>query len=280
MKNNPGILPQWILPALLWCTLLHGSLALGQRASWPGPYQTDSVLYRALGGLRGGVASEMVLQADRYFHRGVSPETPEFARTWLSRWADALQPSGHVHLESTEATAEMMPWMRAATELAPEDVETALLAAYWMERADPDIGRAEMILREAQQAHPEDYRVSMEMARFEFRYKRLESGDRWLKRAVSQWPGPLSAQDGDAVRDGVYLWQLSGLVHAYHGRVDQAILFMERAAQAPSSLGNGARRDLEQLRTHPESFSGNEKILARFVRQAHIACEDNHEHEH
>jgi tetratricopeptide (TPR) repeat protein len=241
----------------------------------------DSASARLLGSLRGQLSMEMISQADRYFHRGAGAEMSERRRFLLGRWADALQPSGHLHTEEG-SLSQMMPWLRVATELQPEDVEGYLLAAYWMERVAPGIEGAGRVLSEALRRHPSDYRVAMAFSKLHFRYRRMTAGRSWLNTAIRRWPVPLGGADEGARKDAVYLWQLRGVLEAYDGRTAEAIASIEEAVRHGRGMGDitaGARTDLDRLRAHPEAYTGNARVLARLVRSPRTACEHDHDGE-
>jgi hypothetical protein len=241
----------------------------------------DSALGRLWGGARGQAAQQMVQQADVYFHRGAGPAMPEGRRFLFGRWREATHPHGHHHRDSPESVAEILPWLRAATLVDPANLESVLLAAYWMERATGDPGGAEAILRAAEPRHGGDYRLPLELARLKFRHGGMAEGRARLDAAIAVWPAPFTPEEHEARRDAAYLWHLRGLLAAYEGDAPAAIASIRIAIdRGGEAFQEGALRDLKHLHEHPETLLHDPGVLARFVRLPCIACEDDHDHDH
>jgi tetratricopeptide (TPR) repeat protein len=283
MNPAPGI-ARFAAPALCggWLILAAwGARVDGQRPP-AADTDPDSALGRLWGGARGQASQQMVQRADVYFHRGADHEMPEGRRFLFGRWREAAHPpAGHHHRESPESVAEILPWLRAATVADPSNLESILLAAYWMERATGEIGGAEEILRAALPRHGGDYRLPLELARLKFRHGDLDEGRTRLDAAIAAWPAPFAPDDHEARRDAAYLWHLRGLLAAYEGDAEAAAAALEIAITRGGEVFRaGALRDLAHLREHPDTLLRDPHVLARFVRLPCVACEEEHDHDH
>jgi tetratricopeptide (TPR) repeat protein len=105
-------------------------------------------------------------------------------------------PSRHTHLDEGGPTddlstsyrvAEILPWLKIASKLNPEDVKTYLVMAFWLRSRLNQVSDAEHVLREGLRNNPRNPQLLFELGRIYFDdYHQPE-------RARALWEGALRA---------------------------------------------------------------------------------------
>jgi tetratricopeptide (TPR) repeat protein len=186
-------------PALILLLLLAAcfSLAtiLAQRApTWSKRAQSNDILKVLFGDGRRLFANHFFVQADVSFHSGYYPSIFDQAhapkdsrhltakegepaaeehekqmdflgppRDWIERFGRHFIITEHTHLQGKNE-AEILPWLKIASELDPQKVETYTVSAYWLR----DLGKvkeAEDFLREGLRNNPDSYEILFELGR-------------------------------------------------------------------------------------------------------------------
>ena len=162
--------PYWILALLLAvCFTLATALQL-RAAKWNNPSQSNNVFKLLLGEGRRLFAHEFYVMADVYFHSGYYPsifdrqETehdvamPAHGQTedtestsddflgpppdWIAALDRYFVPNRHTHLSSGGPSGhmnevevqEILPWLKLASDMNPQMIETYTVGAYWLRR--------------------------------------------------------------------------------------------------------------------------------------------------
>jgi tetratricopeptide (TPR) repeat protein len=165
------------------------------------PRGRDSLTAVFLGETRRLLANHFFIKADAYFHGGYYPsvfdnqnayQTAHFVedaghaesknegdehdflgrpRNWLDRFGRHFYPSEHIHLgEDSEhrhehghgELREILPWLRLAATLDPENPVTYASTAYWLRRMGK-VKEAEQFLREGLRHLPGDPQILFEL---------------------------------------------------------------------------------------------------------------------
>lgn len=192
----------------------------------PGPRpQGESLLHRVFGTTRTALSQAMMVEADRYFHRGVAHERPHAGGGLFSGWADAISPRVPDQIQGGEIE-EIMPWLRFATLSDPANVDAYLTTAFWLSRQDQP-ARALYVLDEAERHNPHDYRVYMGRGFHYFESFLTESALANFEKAMNLWPGGLSDTDPQARLDRGQMLTFSGALHELQGNYAQAVAYYE-----------------------------------------------------
>jgi tetratricopeptide (TPR) repeat protein len=85
-------------------------------------------------------------------------------KDWLDGFGRNFVPVEHRHLEGADQK-EVLPWLRLAAELNPNQVETYTLAAYWLRSRLGKVKDAEQFLREGWRANPNSFEIAFELGR-------------------------------------------------------------------------------------------------------------------
>ncbi|MBN1269899.1 MAG: hypothetical protein JXB04_09940 [Kiritimatiellae bacterium] len=197
-KVSPEVPP---LAALL--LLFGAAFALACRLATletPGGTDDDSVVGRLLVSTRQVAGEHLVEMADQYFHQGVPHQHERALNDLFQRWHDSIAPRWHRHTQGRDVH-EIMPWLRFATQVDPDNVEAYVTAAYWLADAGQRPDLAEQVLREAQRLHPHDYRVYQEKGRLYLLQHRGPEAAAAFDAALHLWPSGLDSEDGDVRHD-------------------------------------------------------------------------------
>jgi tetratricopeptide (TPR) repeat protein len=84
-------------------------------------------------------------------------------RDWIDRFGRNFYPTIHTHLSGGNER-EMLPWLKLASELDPQNVETYITGAYWLDRLKKP-KEAEEFLREGLWSNPDSYEILLELGR-------------------------------------------------------------------------------------------------------------------
>mgnify|MGYP005838087709 CR=1 FL=1 len=229
---------------LLWIGLF--TLA----CEWTGtaaPAASGDSVARVFGSLRQLSARHTLAEADRYFHRGIGAVREAGFDDPLQRLRGQLSPNLHEHLEPTEAQ-ELMPWLRWTVAANPSDVETWLIAAFWLDHGLERIDLALAVCREAAAANPDDYRPYLQWARLLLRDGAWGPAGRVCDRALALWPARLEAGDPDAELDRARLLEWRGYLYAFSGdrsRAEETLL----AAVSLRPDHQGVQEELQRIRS-------------------------------
>jgi len=268
----------WPLAALL--LLCGAAFALACRLAeldFQAAQAEDSVAGRLLVASRRVAGEHLVEMADQYFHQGVPHLHERALHDVFQRWRDQISPTAHRHPRE-RGIHEIMPWLRFATAVDPDNVEAFVTAAYWLagQGGRPDV--AEQVLREAQQLHPRDYRIYQERGRIYLLQRKGPEAARAFDAALLLWPSGLDSEE-DAVRSDL------GQIIAYRaflceveGNEDRALeLFKRAAAMFPDN--KALRRRVSALEQGEPSRKWAQKNWDQLFAAPSCARE-GHDHDH
>ncbi len=190
-------------PGFIAASLLAVSVALATQLSvWREVSNQDrnrsgSVLEMLMGDSRRLFANHFVAKADVYLHRGVYPSffdqaqreeeahftrggtclepasndhdhaheahESEKPRDWIEAFGRNFYPTEHRHLEGATEQREILPWLRLAAELNPDEPSIYPLTAYWLRQRMGKVDEAEEFLREGWRANPDSHEILFEL---------------------------------------------------------------------------------------------------------------------
>ena len=255
----------------------------------PGPPDADdgrSVAGALLGGSRIALGGRFYKLADLYFHKGVAHEKPvAFNDAVYQRAQEQISPRGHVHTDG-RVVHEIMPWLWLATKADPHNVDTYLVAAFWLatEGGEPDV--ALDLLRRAQAANPFSYRIQLEKGRILVKEARLAEAADAFAAALAFWPGDDAPDSEEALYDKRNVLLHQALLHEVYGRNDEAIAKLEQVLELFPHLEALHKRIHELREGHEPSVLAAQLMRAMFseVKEARMECSRQHgdhaEHEH
>lgn len=241
-----------LLGALLAPDIRHVRYRAGPRTA------SETILHRIFGSTRAAISHVMVLEADRYFHRGVPHQRQETAPTFFSVWANDISPQSPDELGKGEIE-EIMPWLRFATLSDPTNVEAYLTTAFWLSR-EGEHARVLHVLDEAERHNPDDYRILMARGFHLFEGFMIEGALSSYAKALHQWPFPLTPTQTQARLDRAEILSFRGALLEIVGDFKGAIAAYEEVQQLfPDRIF--IQRRMEALR------SGDRDQAVAFWRQ-------------
>ena len=245
--------------------------------------QAGNVLALLLGDARKMFAQQMFAKADAYFHRGNYPsifdQTPRHeenhmagethhdehgsgdpdeehaeasapASDWIESCGRHFYPTVHVHLKGGDER-EMLPWLRIASELDPQSVETYVVTAYWLRDRLQKVDEAEQILRTGLHANPDSPELLYELGRLFYENRKDNSRARnvWIF-ALRRWR---EVEEPKPVPDKILLAQLLGglaRIENQAGHSPEAIVYLKQLKELSPSPKQ-IQRQIDQLAAKP-----------------------------
>ncbi len=271
--SRAGFTSSWVpfaALALLWSVAF--SLAAQRTLAPFHVISTDtSVAERLLGASRAAVGERFFLEADNYFHKGVTHvHRKAIAKDFFQSLSEQIVPSGHVHTDGVEMS-EILPWLRAATRMDPNNVEAYLTAAFWLDGTihRPDI--AEALLREAQSNNPRDYRIINARARMLFGTGEDRKAAMLLDAALRFWPGGQNPEDEQSRLDLAQMLSYRAFLCEMGGEQERALDLFRKALLAMP--GNKAIEERVAALERGEDFSRKDREVWQSVFARSHVCE-------
>jgi len=244
----------------------------------------DGLLKTVLGESRRLFANHFFVKADVYFHSGYYPSIFDHAqrervdahhmmedhgggkedpdeeehekamslgkpRNWIDRFGRHFFPSTHSHLDKGDETREILPWLRLSAELDPTQVDTYIVASYWLRRHMGRIAQAEQFLREGLRANPTSHEILYELGSlyYDNRHQPERARNLW-EAALRQWRAQDAAgKSPDPVAEDAILANLAK-VEEELGEKTKAIEYLKQEVNlspSPEAVKSHIR-DLEQ----------------------------------
>ena len=165
-------------------------------------------------------------------------------RDWIDAFGRNFFPTRHVHLDNKNQQ-EILPWLRLAAELNPNEVETYTVAAYWLRHQMGKVNEAEQVLREGWRANPDSYEILFELARLqEENHHDPSRAQNLYLAALKKWQRSESGKnDPDQFS---YMQITAGLAHLEEsqGHNAKAVEYLEMLRRvSPSAAGVQAHID-------------------------------------
>lgn len=175
-------------------------------------------------------------------------------RDWIDAFGRNFYPTKHVHLGEKGDEREILPWLRLAADLNPQDVQIYTLSAYWLRSRMGKVQEAEQFLREGWRANPHSYEIPSELGRLYEENRGDDLRARTLfEAALREWQ---ASESGKEKPDEFALMQLTGhlaRLEERQGRHQPAIGYLERLLKV-SPHPEAIQKWIDKLRTtgsHP-----------------------------
>lgn len=96
--------------------------------------------------------------------------------------------SEHTHLsdKGTNASREILPWVKLAAQLDPHKVESYTVGAYWLRQLNKEED-AEQFLREGLRRNPQSYEIALELGRGYLEKRDYGRARNVLEMAITRW---------------------------------------------------------------------------------------------
>jgi tetratricopeptide (TPR) repeat protein len=168
-------------------------------------------------------------------------------KDWIDRFGRNFYPTKHTHLERTNQR-EMLPWLKLAAELNPNQVETYTVAAYWLRSRMGKVKEAEAFLREGCRANPDSFEILFELGRlYEENQKDTFRARNLYECALRKWQASESTKK---TPDDFTYMQITGhlaRLEERDGRLPEAIRYLElleKVSPSPQAI----RKQIDDLK--------------------------------
>lgn len=270
----------WPWAAVAGCFTGAFVLAALLTASAPlNPTEGGSVANLLLGNSRQALSADLYERADAYFHRGVAHRAARVERhDWIQRLRADVAPEAHRHADGLDS-AEIVPWLRLATDADPHNVEAWLVAAFWLETGMQRPDLAEQVLREAQRHNLGDYRVLLSRALLCIRSGRFGNAANLLDAAQTRWPGSLDPSDRQTLLDKAEMLTYRAFLYELEGHTrEAAAAFKNVLAIFPGRTYIAER--MRVLETGAQPSDSARALLERSVkRTSREVCDEDTDNE-
>lgn len=201
--NSPRTYLLLGIALFILCFGLGANLAPRFRAIEYERHQSNNFFKLLLGDSSRMFAKSFFVQADAYYHSGYYPtifdnnsafktlhvaedtgavnsenqgEETAFMgppRDWIDAFGRHFIPNRHTHLDeggadddlsNSKEVAEILPWLKMAAELDPNNVETYTVTAFWLQRLHQE-KQAEQVLRDGLRENPQSYEILFALGR-------------------------------------------------------------------------------------------------------------------
>jgi tetratricopeptide (TPR) repeat protein len=239
-----------------------GTLFVPRAETWNGNSQSDDDIQLFLGEGRRMFANQFFVMGDVYFHSGYYPSIFDEHETnldvvapsqgqaedsdstsddfmgkpkdWIDAFGRNFSPNAHTHLDSGGATGhlkpagiqEILPWLKLASDMNPQMIETYTVGAYWLRHSLHNPKEAEAFLRDGLRHNPGNYQLLFDLGDlYNENYHDTNSARNVWVAALSRWQLQTNVDkiDGDKI--------VSQLAHLEEnsGNLQTAIRYLEKA---------------------------------------------------
>jgi len=259
------------------------SLVAHLTSSHPEPGASSGLADWLLGESRQALSLNLFNEADLYFHKGVGHrETTLTPPGPFHYWNAIITPAQHVHAVG-EASAEILPWLKLATQADPHNVDAFLVASFWANTGIHRLDLATDILNTAQRLNPGDYRIVLEKGRLSIVAHHFDEALTTFNSALILYSHTPVTPDRtrELSLDQAEILTFLGFLHEARGERSEAIqCFKTVLAIFPERTTIKDRVDSLEAGQAPSDSA--QSLLERIVRKTEDdACQDDdHEHEH
>ena len=201
--NSPRPIFLLLLALLVSCFALAAHLQ-PQFQAWRGSRASGDIFNVVLGDSRRMFAQSFYVKADAYYHSGYYPtmfdnnaafQTAHMAadtgavndknhgdehgflgppRDWIDAFGRRFFPDRHTHLDEggadddlggSDNVREILPWLKLAADLDPDNVQTYTVTAFWLRIRMHRVREAEAVLHEGLRNCPDSYDILFELGR-------------------------------------------------------------------------------------------------------------------
>jgi tetratricopeptide (TPR) repeat protein len=283
--------PYVALVLLLAAGFSLATVLQGRADSWSKRAQSDNLLNVLFGEGRRLFASHFFTQADVSFHSGYYPSIFDQARVasrtkdtrhltakegepaaeehekqmqflgpprdWIERFGRHFIITEHTHLQGN-TEREILPWLKIAAELDPQQIEAYTVAAYWLR----DVGKvkeAERFLRQGLLSNPDSYEILGDLGRIYYQNRHDPARARkYWELALRRWTEQEAARRKPDIRKLGEIADFLARLEEKEGNLARAIQWLElskKTSPNPEALQRQIDELKQKLATRPPARS-------------------------
>ena len=166
---------------------------------------------------------------------------------WIDAFGRNFIPTQHVHLGEKGNPREILPWLRMAAELNPNQAEIYPLGAYWLREHMGQVKEAEDFLHEGWRANPDSFEIMFELGRLNEENRKDDFRARNLfEAALRKWRQSEGVKkDADLIPFRQIVGHLARLEER-QGRLPEAIAYLE-TLRPLSPRAENVQRQIDDL---------------------------------
>lgn len=235
-----------------------------------------------LGDTRDVISSQLYTQADVYFHKGVPHiRKRAFKSDPFQIIHDKVSPSKHAHLSGAGDIKEIMPWLDLSIRANPKNMESYLVAAFWLSSEAGLYDSALQILTRAQAHIPYSYQIQLEKGRILLQMGELEPAKKAFSAAIAFWDKKADPNNKGDLLDKSQALLYRALLNENSGNNNAAIADLKAMLEiGPKSIEMQKRLTMLQNGKTP-STSANDLLassLHKYDKQRRKCKHEHHNH--
>jgi len=155
----------------------------------------------------------------------------DVGQDWIARFGRNFRVTEHTHLEGKQER-EILPWLKISAELDPRQINTYLVASYWLRQMHKSV-EAENFLREGLEANPQDCELLFELGQIYLKDRtNTVRATHLFELALQRWDAVESLKEKpNLILLANLASNLARLAEA-RGDIPAAIAYLERARLA------------------------------------------------
>jgi tetratricopeptide (TPR) repeat protein len=247
------------------------------------PDRNDSLARSLLGDSRHAIGQYFYSQADLYFHRGV----PHISKIALHHdpfkvIQSQVSPRQHVHLTGPSDIVEIMPWLDLSTRVDPQNLNSYLVAAFWLANEANQPKLAFDVLNRAQCNMPYAYRIQLAKGRLLLQEGAFEKAKQAFSAAFFFWQRSGDSNDIDQLLDKAEALLYRALLREADGAISGAISDLRTVVMIPPDRPATEKR-LTQLEKGEPTEPSAQNLLQSLLRdddaryRSCSKCEEDHD---
>jgi tetratricopeptide (TPR) repeat protein len=231
-----------------------------------------------LGKSREALGFKMNIEADRYFHRGVRHHEDVSFTGFFQNLLEEVQPRTHEHLADTDVF-EMMPWLRFATQIDPQNIDAYLGAAFWAAQQDGYLPQALQILAEARAKNPSNYRIPLQKGTILLKNGDIDGARKDFEQGLTLWPRAPRATEEQKRLDRAALLAYRGFIYELDSQQDKALACYKEALRYNPAMSD-LRPTIAAIERGERSLADAERQRRNLYSQETAHHHHSHDHDH
>lgn len=186
--------------------------------------ETLSLSKTLLGDSRMALSAKFYTQADLYFHRGAPHKKQKaFYSDPFQRIYKIVRPTKHVHLSGKTKILEIMPWLNLSIRANPQNLDSYLVAAFWLSDEALNSKEALKILELGQRNIPYSYEIQLAKGRLLLHLGEFDQARQAFDAALAFWNHTADPTNKDALLDKSKILLYRALLYEDCGKINKAI---------------------------------------------------------
>lgn len=281
MTNRSTFIPLLVLISA-WGLAFYLSCHLANFTNSIGDNKNETTLGGAiLGESRLAFSKHFEKKADLYLHQGVEQQHKQaFTNSLFQIMYADISPTRHVHVKDIDAK-ETLPWLWLSIKMDPHNIETYLIAAYWLSChvKRPDI--AHQVLHTGRINNPMNYEIDVEDGMAYLKENKYAEAFKAFSSALSLWPSKQDPVSEDAIIGKIQILFYLSLLNEINNDIPNALACMKEIQKFEPNDANIQAR-ITSLETGNKPSRLAEQMLHAMLKSSSeaVPCHRDNDHDH